>query len=69
MVDSKATVVNLIKQYVGRLKANNIPVEKVLQPTLYANLWVQVCIHGGVAAVKTNQTPPFHDTNIRNYDP
>ena len=30
MVDSKDSVINLIKQYMGRLKANNIPLEKVL---------------------------------------
>jgi len=30
MVNSKASIFNLIKQYVDRLEANNIPVEKVL---------------------------------------
>jgi uncharacterized protein len=30
MVASKACVINLIRQYVGRLKENNIPVERVL---------------------------------------
>lgn len=30
MVASKASVINLIRQYVGRLKENNIPVERVL---------------------------------------
>ena len=30
MVDSKASVINLIRQYIDRLKANDIPVEKVL---------------------------------------
>jgi hypothetical protein len=30
MVASKASVIDLIRQYVGRLKENNIPVERVL---------------------------------------
>lgn len=30
MVTSKASVINLIRQYVGRLKENNISVERVL---------------------------------------
>ncbi len=30
MASSNASVINLIKQYIARLKENNIPVEKVL---------------------------------------